>query len=58
MTGARRFIPSFSTGALVGVITAFMLGGLVVAIADELSGPDSAPVHAQALDAQYSAPSR
>ena len=58
VTGARRFIPSFSTGALVGVITAFMLGGLVVAIADELGGPDSAPVHAAALDAQYSAPSR
>ena len=35
-TGARRFIPSFSTTTLVAAITAFMLGGLVVAIADEL----------------------
>jgi hypothetical protein len=34
--GARRFIPSFDTGALVAVIAAFMLGGLVVSIADEL----------------------
>ena len=53
ITGARRFIPSFSTGALIAVITAFMLGGLVVAIADELSGADSAPVHAQALGGQH-----
>jgi hypothetical protein len=35
-TGFRRFIPSFSTGALVATIVAFMLGGLVVSIADEL----------------------
>jgi hypothetical protein len=35
-TGPRRFIPSFSTGALVATIAAFMLGGLVVSIADEL----------------------
>lgn len=34
--GARRFIPSFSTGALVATILAFMLGGLVVSIADEM----------------------
>ena len=34
-TGARRFIPSFTTGALVATIGAFMLGGLVVSIADE-----------------------
>lgn len=32
-TGARRFIPDFSTGALIAVIIAFMLGGLVVSIA-------------------------
>ena len=31
--GARRFIPSFSTGALVAAITAFLLGGLVVSVA-------------------------
>ncbi|WP_243058271.1 DUF4396 domain-containing protein [Nocardioides sp. SR21] len=34
--GARRFIPSFGTGALVAVIVAFMLGGLVVSIADSV----------------------
>lgn len=32
-TGARRFIPAFSSGALTSVITAFMLGGLVVSLA-------------------------
>lgn len=31
--GARRLIPSFSTPALVAVLIAFMLGGLVVSIA-------------------------
>ena len=35
-TGVRRYLPSPSTGALVAVITAFMLGGLVVSIAGEL----------------------
>ena len=39
-TGARRFIPSQATSTLVGVIVAFMLGGLVVSVADEL-GEDS-----------------
>lgn len=38
--GFRRFIPSFSTGALVAVIAAFMLGGLTVSIADELQSDD------------------
>ena len=47
-TGARRFIPDLSTGALVAAITAFMLGGLVVSIAAELRGPDSGPAHAPA----------
>jgi sterol desaturase/sphingolipid hydroxylase (fatty acid hydroxylase superfamily) len=37
-TGARRFIPSLSTGALVAAIVAFMLGGLVVASAEGLGG--------------------
>ena len=37
-TGARRFIPSFATSTLVAVIVAFMLGGLVVALADEFEG--------------------
>ena len=35
-TGARRFIPSLATSTLVGVIVAFMLGGLVVSVAAEL----------------------
>jgi len=33
--GARRFIPSFSTGTLVAAITAFLLGGLLVSLAAE-----------------------
>jgi len=45
-TGARRFIPSFSTGALVATIAAFMLGGLVVSIADELQSDDGSAPHA------------
>ena len=40
-TGARRLIPSFSTGALVATLAAFMLGGLVVSIADELGSNSS-----------------
>ena len=34
-TGWRRRLPTFSTGALVAVLAAFMLGGLIVSIADE-----------------------
>jgi len=34
--GWRRYVPAFGTTALAAVITAFMLGGLVVAIADEI----------------------
>jgi hypothetical protein len=46
VSGARRFIPALPTGALVATITAFMLGGLVVSIADELgAGADSTPDH-------------
>ncbi|MGV0743779.1 DUF4396 domain-containing protein [Mycolicibacterium sp. XJ870] len=45
-TGARRFIPAFSSGALAAAITAFMLGGLVVSVADQLSGPERASEHA------------
>ncbi len=48
-TGARRFIPSFSTGALVAVIVAFMLGGLVVSVADQLTQASPAPSHSEAL---------
>ncbi|MET0896536.1 MAG: DUF4396 domain-containing protein [Mycobacterium sp.] len=39
--GARRFIPSMSTATLVAAISAFMLGGLVVSIADELTGSET-----------------
>ncbi|NYI99796.1 hypothetical protein HNR19_000495 [Nocardioides thalensis] len=38
--GARRFIPSFGAGALVAVIIAFMVGGLVVSAASELDEPE------------------
>jgi Domain of unknown function (DUF4396) len=37
-TGARRYIPTLATSTLVGVIVAFMLGGLVVSVAAELGG--------------------
>jgi hypothetical protein len=41
--GVRRLIPSFATSTLVAVLVAFMLGGLVVSIADEVGGgPDEA----------------
>ena len=45
-TGLRRFIPSFSTGALVATIVAFMLGGLVVSVADELASDSDSSSHA------------
>ena len=44
--GPRRFIPSFSTGALIATIVAFMIGGLVVSIADELETEDDGDPHA------------
>lgn len=40
--GPRRLIPTFSTGALVAVIAAFLLGGLVVSTASALGAEDSA----------------
>ncbi len=46
-TGWLALIPTFSTGALAGVVIAFMIGGLVVAVADELGASTeshSAPV--------------
>ncbi|BBY45957.1 DUF4396 domain-containing protein [Mycolicibacterium celeriflavum] len=46
-TGARRFIPAFSTEALVAGITAFMLGGLVVSIADQVANPQDSTEHGQ-----------
>jgi hypothetical protein len=38
--GARRFIPALGTATLVAAIVAFMLGGLVVSIADRIDAPD------------------
>jgi hypothetical protein len=38
--GPRRLIPTFSTGALVAVIAAFLLGGLVVSTASALGADD------------------
>jgi hypothetical protein len=34
--GWRRFVPAFRTGSLVGAVTAFMLGGLLVALAAQV----------------------
>ncbi|UUZ60071.1 DUF4396 domain-containing protein [Nocardioides sp. B-3] len=46
-TGARRFIPTLATSTLVAAIVAFMLGGLVVSVADELGdGPMTESSHA------------
>lgn len=45
-TGARRFIPSIPTPTLVAVLVAFLLGGLVVSVADDLGvSGSSAPSH-------------
>ncbi len=38
---ARRWVPDPATSTLVAVITAFLLGGLVVSVADELGGGTS-----------------
>lgn len=46
-TGARRFIPSFGTATLAAGITAFMLGGLVVSLADRLTSTEPGAGHAQ-----------
>jgi hypothetical protein len=45
--GARRYVPALTTSALVAAIAAFMLGGLVVSIADDL-GASSTTGHALA----------
>ena len=42
----RRFIPSLPTPVLVTAIAAFLLGGLVVSVADELGGDEAASGHA------------
>lgn len=47
VTGARRFIPVLPTSVLAVAIGAFMLGGLVVSVADGLASPAApAPAHA------------
>ena len=43
-TGPRRFIPDLATPTLVAAITAFMLGGLAVSVADDL-GAEQGPPH-------------
>lgn len=43
VTGARRYIPNLSSTTLAAVIIAFMLGGLVVSIAAELSADQPEP---------------
>ncbi|GAA5124927.1 hypothetical protein GCM10023339_47250 [Alloalcanivorax gelatiniphagus] len=43
--GARRLIPDLATSTLVAAIAAFMLGGLVVSVADRLDS-EPAPAHA------------
>lgn len=48
VTGGRRFIPVFSTGALVAAITAFILGGFVVSVADDLAAASPLPPAHQA----------
>ena len=45
-TGPRRFIPDLASTTLAAVIVSFMLGGLVVAAADEL-GSDEVPAHSR-----------
>ena len=48
VTGPRRFIPSLPTPTLVAVLVAFMLGGLVVSIADEVGGEPADGGHSAA----------
>lgn len=50
VTGARRLIPVLPTAALAAAIAAFMLGGLVVSVADGLATPAAppAPAHTSA----------
>ncbi|WP_235557732.1 DUF4396 domain-containing protein [Nocardioides sp. Leaf307] len=40
VVGLRRFVPAPATSTLVAAIAAFMLGGFVVSLADELGGGD------------------
>ncbi|MCF6379258.1 DUF4396 domain-containing protein [Nocardioides KLBMP 9356] len=45
-SGARRFIPDLAATTLAAVIIAFMLGGLVVSVADEMGAAPSSSGHA------------
>jgi len=45
VTGRARLIPTLSSGALAAAIVAFMLGGLVVSLAAELSDEPEPPAH-------------
>ncbi len=53
--GVRRFIPALSTGTLVAAITAFMLGGLIVSIADDLAGSGQMTHQRQGATRTYAA---
>jgi hypothetical protein len=57
-SGARRFIPAIGTGALVATILAFMVGGLVVSIADELKDDGDSGSHAMAVAGAKESPCR
>lgn len=46
VVGWKRWLPTFGTNALVAVIVAFMLGGLVVSVADQL-GTGNGPTHSE-----------
>jgi hypothetical protein len=52
-SGARRYIPSLSTGALVAGITAFMLGGLVVSIAAQFESSNDTNQHAMSAPSSF-----
>jgi hypothetical protein len=47
-TGRARLIPTLSTGTLVAALVAFMLGGLLVSAANELSDGREGSVHQSA----------
>ncbi|MCW2813172.1 MAG: hypothetical protein JWN84_627, partial [Nocardioides sp.] len=48
VSGPRRLIPTLTTGTLVAVIVAFMVGGLVVSVAAELDDGTGTGSHARA----------
>jgi hypothetical protein len=49
-TGFRRYLPSLATPTLVAAIVAFMVGGLVVSVADELGASEpEQPAHVRGL---------